>query len=130
MLAARLHSMTMIRWLGLLALLVHAGLVARHNAHLLGVSFASQELGDGVICGSDAAAAADLGHERERLPASAGAPCPVCSNTVGGHLLPPDRVALKSAHFDDALPPRAADHALSAPVRDGPPPNRGPPRAA
>ncbi len=114
----------------MLGVLLHAGLLVRHNAMMLNAKFLNQELAAalGVICHSDGSTSQLAGSGAPTLPEPTGnqGDCPLCMGLMSVAILPtydapsfvPDLASARIAAVAEAIAPR-----LSAVC----PPPRGPP---
>ncbi|MEQ1614431.1 MAG: DUF2946 family protein [Hyphomicrobiaceae bacterium] len=116
--------------LAMLGVLLHAGLLVRHNTMMLNAKFLNQELTAalGVICHSDGSTSQLAGSDAPTVPEPSGnrGDCPLCMGLMSVVILPtydapsfaPDLASARIAVMAEIIAPR-----LSAVC----PPPRGPP---
>lgn len=125
------------KWIGLLALLsvvVHAGLVVRHNAIMVAATFAHHDLVGalGVICHSskDAPDTSDEGLPGSTPPSSNTVECPVCMGFGGTSAILAERVTPKQVYVASAVRLEIVAEILLRRISFERPPTRGPPHFA
>jgi Protein of unknown function (DUF2946) len=129
--------MRLRRWISLVAMfgvLLHAGLVVRHNAVMLNANLQQQELvaALGVIChgngGTTQLAASDVPHVPQ--PSDSQSDCPICSGMVSAAALLPAMNFATLAHNRKSVRLTVVGREFAVRLVAVCPPSRGPPHSA
>jgi hypothetical protein len=124
----------LISLVAVFGVLLHAGLVVRHNAFKLSATLQHQELVEalGVIChgngGTAQLAASDVPHVPQ--PSDSQSDCPICSGMVSAAALPPAMNFATLAHDSKSVRLAVVGREIALRLVAVCPPSRGPPHSA